>query len=206
MDSAGKQDRSPAMNQSLVTKARDAAIAMHDACGHRRSDGTPYWTHPERVAETLTAHGQPPEVLAAAWLHDTAEDCPADRAGSLELLARFATDFAPEVAALVAEVTNFFGPEASMEEKQARLRAHARTMSDGAKWIKLADRLDNITGMVGWTAEKRRRYAIATRLLLDALQPLPRGSEALAARIAAAVATHIAHDSEGTAQVASDSS
>lgn len=153
MDSTGKQNRPPAINHTLVAKAREAAIAMHDACGHKRSDGTPYWTHPQRVVESLAAHGQPPEVLAAAWLHDTAEDCPPYRAGSLELLARFATDFGPEVAALVAEVTNFFGPEATMEEKQARLREHARTMSNGAKWIKLADRLDNITGMVGWSAE-----------------------------------------------------
>jgi len=172
------------MNHLMVCNARDTAIAMHDACGHRRSDDTPYWVHPQRVAETLTAHGQPSEVIAAAWLHDTAEDCPADQAGSIELLARFATDFAPEVAALVAEVTNFFGPEASMEEKQARLRAHARTMSDGAKWIKLADRLDNIADMEGWTASRKRRYADATLLLLDALRPWPHGSEPIAARIA----------------------
>jgi len=206
MDSAGKHDLSSAMNHSIVAQARDAATAMHDTCGHKRSDGTPYWTHPRRVAETLAAHGQPPEVLAAAWLHDTAEDCPSDRAGSLKLLARFATDFGPEVAALVAEVTNFFGPEASMEEKQARLREHARTMSDGAKWIKLADRLDNITGMVGWPAEKRRRYASATQLLLDALRPWPRGSEGLAGRIAAAAGMHLADDCGGAAQLDSDRS
>jgi len=200
------QDRSLAMRHPLVNKARDAAIAMHDACGHTRSDGTPYWTHPQRVAETLAAHGQPPEVLAAAWLHDTAEDCPADRAGSHELLARFGTDFGPEVAALVTEVTNFFGPEASMEEKQARLREHATHMTGEAKWIKLADRLDNITGMVGWPAEKRRRYASATQLLLDALRPWPRGSEGLAGRIGAAAGMHLADDCRGAAPVASDAS
>jgi len=174
----------------LVTKAREFAVTSHDACGHTRSDGTPYWTHPERVVNTLAAHGLPAEVLAAAWLHDVAEDCPADEAGSRELLARMATDFGAEVASLVTEVTNYFGEDATMEEKQARLREHARTMSDGAKWVKLADRLDNITGMVGWSPEKRRRYAASTLLLLEALRPWPKGSDSLAGQIAEAAAKH----------------
>jgi hypothetical protein len=176
---------------ALVTKAREVAIASHEACGHKRSDGTPYWTHPQRVAATLAAHGLPNEVLAAAWLHDVAEDCPTDEAVSRALLKGFEADFGPRVAWLVTEVTNYFGPEATMEQKQSRLREHARAMSDGAKWIKLADRWDNISGMVGWSAEKRRRYATSTRLLLDALEPWPKGSESLAAKIAQAAAMHL---------------
>lgn len=78
-----------------------------------------------------------------------------------------------------------------MEQKQARLREHAREMSDHAKMIKLGDRWDNITGMVGWSVEKRRRYATSTRLLLDALEPWPIGSETLATWIAEAAATHL---------------
>jgi hypothetical protein len=178
------------MDDSLVERARETAIEMHDACGHFRSDGTPYWTHPQRVVSTLASYGQPPDVLAAAWLHDVAEDCCADEAGSRELLERFAFEFGPEVAALVTEVTNFFGTEATMEEKQARLREHARAMSDRAKWIKLADRLDNISGMVGWSREKRKRYATSTLLLLDALKPWPIGAESLACQIADAAARH----------------
>lgn len=176
------------MNHPLIDKARAVAIAAHDAWRHARSDGTPYWTHPERVASTLAGHGLPPEVLAAAWLHDVAEDCCDDQAGSRDWLVRFEEEFGPVVASLATEVTNYFGPEATMEEKQARLREHARTMSDGAKWIKLADRLDNITGMVGWSPEKRRRYASSTLLLLEALRPWPEGSEPLAGQIAEAAA------------------
>lgn len=172
------------MDHPLVAKARALAIASHDACGHTRSDGAPYWTHPERVAGTLAAHGLAPGVIAAAWLHDVAEDCPADEAGSRQILARFAVDFGPEVASLVTEVTNYFGSEATMEEKQARLREHARTMSNSAKWIKLADRWDNISSMAGWSADKKRRYAAATLLLLEALKPYPPQAEGLAAQIA----------------------
>lgn len=179
------------MEHPLVSQARLLAIASHDGCGHKRSDGQPYWTHPQRVVATLAGYAQPPEVLAAAWLHDVPEDCPKDEVGCRELLARIAVEFGREVAALVTEVTNYFGPEATMEEKQARLREHAHTMSDGAKWIKLADRLDNISGMVGWSAEKRRRYAVSTDLLLQALQPWPAGAETLAAKIAAFTAPHV---------------
>jgi (p)ppGpp synthase/HD superfamily hydrolase len=174
----------------VVARARDVAIASHDACGHTRSDGTPYWTHPERVVQTLAAYGLTAEVLAAAWLHDVAEDCPTDEVSSRELLARFTVEFGPEVGSLVTAVTNYFGPEATMEEKQARLREHALSMSDGAKWIKLADRWDNISGMVGWPPEKRRRYAAATLMLLDSLKPWPPGAESLASRIADAASRY----------------
>lgn len=37
----------------------------------------------------------PPEVIAAAWLHDLAEDCPTDEAGSREILKGFEVDFGP---------------------------------------------------------------------------------------------------------------
>jgi (p)ppGpp synthase/HD superfamily hydrolase len=168
---------------SLVPRARALAMALHDAAGHTRSGGEPYWHHPERVAQTLTDNGLPEEVIAAAWLHDVPEDCPTDEAGCQALLRMIARDFGPVVGELVREVTNYFGPEASMEAKQARLREHAAHMSPHAKWIKLADRLDNISGMIGWTDEKKTRYAKSTFDLLSALEPLPEGTARLAMRI-----------------------
>jgi (p)ppGpp synthase/HD superfamily hydrolase len=181
---------SAATNHPLVVRARDVAKAAHDLCRHLRSDGTPYWTHPERVVNTLAGHQLRPEVLAAAWLHDVAEDCCDNEAGSRDWLARFEAEFGPDVARLVTEVTNYFIAGATMEEKQARLREHARTMSGEAKWIKLADRWDNISGMVGWPPEKRRRYGHATLLLLEALKPWPEGADSLAGKIVAAAHTH----------------
>jgi hypothetical protein len=44
--------------------------------------------------------------------------------------------------------------------------------------------------MVGWPPEKRRRYAAATLLLLEALKPWPEGSDSLAGQIAAAAHMH----------------
>ncbi len=172
-----------AEHANVVERAKAMAVAMHDGCGHTRSNGEPYWRHPERVVQTLVAHHRHAATLAAAWLHDVPEDCPADVAGCETLLTLIAADFGADVGELVREVTNFFGPSATMEEKQARLREHARHMSGEAKWIKLADRWDNISGMVGWPDSKRQRYAKATIELLDALEPLPAGAAALAAMI-----------------------
>jgi (p)ppGpp synthase/HD superfamily hydrolase len=170
----------------LVARARELAIRLHDEAKQTRSDGAPYWTHPQRVAATLEKHGLPPAVVAAAWLHDVPEDCTPDLAGCEAMLARIAGEFGPDVASLVREVTNFATPDETMEQKQARLREHAKHMSPHAKWIKLADRLDNVSGMQGWADSKKRRYADATMLLLAALKPLPPGSESTAAAIEAA--------------------
>ncbi len=167
----------------LLSDARIFAIEMHERFKHRRSNGEPYWHHPERVVATLARHGVAPEVQAAGWIHDVAEDCAADVHECEALLLQIETRFGATVASLTREVTNFFPRSATMEEKQQRLIEHAHQMSPGAKWIKLADRMDNISDMAGWSVEKRRRYAEATILLLSALLPLPNGAESLHERI-----------------------
>lgn len=55
----------------VINAARELAYSAH--AGQTRRDGfTPYILHPFEVTERLV--GEPPEVLAAAWLHDTLED------------------------------------------------------------------------------------------------------------------------------------
>jgi hypothetical protein len=80
---------------------------------------------------TLIAGGLSQEVLAAAWLHDVAEDCAADLAERQTLLKDIEHRFGPAVSSLVSEVTSFFGPEATMEERQRRLAEHAPHLSRG---------------------------------------------------------------------------
>jgi len=168
----------------LISKARSFAIEMHERFLHVRSNGEAYWHHPERVVATLKSLNVAPEVQAAGWLHDVPEDCASDAPACQDLLTEIERRFGTTVAALTSEVTNFFGPDATMDEKQQRLVEHAMHMSPDAKKIKLADRRDNISDMAGWTLNKRRRYARATIRLLAALEPLPQGTEALAAEIA----------------------
>src|SRR5690606_27204570 len=109
--------------------------------GQTRKDGlTPYFSHSVRVALTLrqTFGCDDPIALAAAILHDTIEDTPAD-------YDDIAEGFGSEIAGIVAALTkNMILPESEREpEYDARLsQADWR-----ARLIKLADVYDNLSDM-----------------------------------------------------------
>lgn len=125
---------------TLIPRAAEFAARAHAGQTRRGSD-TPYFTHVEAVAcrvQELADHGQAdPAMVAAAYLHDTMEDCGTTHA---ELTAAFGSD----VADLVAELTNDdekkhrMGKEAYMVDKLSRLTARALT-------VKLCDTLSNIS-------------------------------------------------------------
>jgi (p)ppGpp synthase/HD superfamily hydrolase len=56
---------------NLIENAKHIASRAHSG-QHRRDGETPYIHHPAAVAERLV--GEPPEVVATAWLHDVLED------------------------------------------------------------------------------------------------------------------------------------
>lgn len=125
---------------SLIQRAAQFAAQAHAGQTRRGSD-TPYFTHVEAVArrvQELADQGQAdPAMVAAAYLHDTMEDCGTTHA---ELAQHFGND----VAALVAELTNDdekkhrMGKTAYMVEKLSHLTPRALT-------IKLCDTLSNIS-------------------------------------------------------------
>jgi guanosine-3',5'-bis(diphosphate) 3'-pyrophosphohydrolase len=82
---------------------RALQFAAHHHRHQRRKDAeaTPYINHPITLAHLLsaTAGVTDPVVLAAALLHDTVEDTAAT-------LADLEQQFGPEVAAVVAQVTD----------------------------------------------------------------------------------------------------
>jgi (p)ppGpp synthase/HD superfamily hydrolase len=120
---------------------------------------------------------QDAEVLAAAYLHDVVEDTPTTA-------AELADRFGPRVARLVDELTVPGAQAKSFEDKQKALLAAARAMSVDAKWIKMADRVHNLSEKLPqWSDDKRQRYVKASLALLDALRPWP--SQSLAEQIVA---------------------
>ncbi|GAA5225615.1 HD domain-containing protein [Paeniglutamicibacter antarcticus] len=68
--------------QGIVQLAEDIAREAHK--GQLDKAGVEYIAHPERVAEGVRTHGGGDEAVAAAWLHDVLEDCPATEAGLRE--------------------------------------------------------------------------------------------------------------------------
>lgn len=141
-----------------IRQAADYAAKAH-AGQTRRGSGTPYFSHVEAVAhrvQELCARGQAdPAMVAAAYLHDTMEDCGTTHA---ELAENFGTD----VADLVAELTNDdaqkrrMGKEAYMVQKLSRLTPRALT-------IKLCDTLSNISDSP--TPQQAKVYAAIQRHL-----------------------------------------
>ena len=125
---------------SLIQQAAAFAAQAHAGQTRRGSD-TPYFTHVETVArrvQELADQGQADAAMvAAAYLHDTIEDCGTTHA---ELAQHFGND----VADLVAELTNDdekkhrMGKTAYMVENLSHLTPRALT-------VKLCDTLNNIS-------------------------------------------------------------
>jgi (p)ppGpp synthase/HD superfamily hydrolase len=129
-------------DMELVRNARAFAAKAH-AGVYRKYTGEPYIEHPARVAGMLAKLGLPPEVVAAAYLHDVVEDADVT-IGEIEAA------FGPKVAALVAEVTDpvIAKVPGNRPIRFAAYVAHvARTSPHGAS-IKLADMIDNSRNIV----------------------------------------------------------
>lgn len=107
----------------------------------KRDDGTPYYHHCARAARNLMEHFnvKDPDVIKAALLHDTLEDC---KIKPEEIKARFGS----RVAALVQALTKpECAPGESYDQRNERyLRDQIVNGPPGALEIKLADRMDNI--------------------------------------------------------------
>jgi len=159
----------PAHNDtSLVLRA--LAFAAHKHRDQRRKDAeaSPYINHPIALADILCNEGgaDDPSVLCAALLHDTVEDT-ATTPDELEAA------FGPRIRALVMEVTDDKGlPKA--ERKRLQIE-HARTLSEGAKLIKLADKIANLRDVAecppaDWSLERRQEYFDWARAVVNGLR------------------------------------
>lgn len=153
--------------QSADKLARAALCASQSHANQTRDDGkTPYVVHVFRVAEYLRSIGgeSDEDVLCAAYLHDTIEDCGAT-------FDTIAGQFGAEVAALVAELTN--DNRLPKNQRRSTMIDHLHFVSPRAKRIKLADRLDNVTDLLrgtGSTPEKCQRYILETERILKACE------------------------------------
>lgn len=123
------------------------AYAKIAHCGHYRKDGkTPYIKHIEAVVAILKKIEITDEdILCAAWLHDTIEDCGVSKSTIEEA-------FNPNIARIVAALTRDTG----REEYRQRLQD-----SDYAvKIIKLADYLHNCSDLTSDLPDKTIRNKV----------------------------------------------
>jgi (p)ppGpp synthase/HD superfamily hydrolase len=146
------------MSEDLVqiTRAADYAARQHIGQKRKGVKAEPYINHLTEVATLLAeaTDGQDPVLVMGGLLHDTVEDTET----TYDDLAR---QFGPEVAALVAEVTD----DKSLPQKERkRLQVeHAPHLSHRAKLLKIADKTSNLRGLItstpaGWSAERLADY------------------------------------------------
>lgn len=127
----------------------------------RKYTGEPYITHCAGVVWLVKTCVHTPEMVAAAWLHDTVEDCGVP-------LATIEEKFGLKVATLVEMLTDVSKPsDGKRAVRKAIDRAHTAKASWKAKTVKLADLIDNSRSIIERDPEFAKVYLTEKRLLLD---------------------------------------
>lgn len=128
----------PISDIALVLRAAEFAADKHRKQRRKGRKKRPYIGHCIEVAALIANVGkvEDPSILAAAMLHDTVEDT---KTTHEEIVVEA---FGVEIDALVAEVTD----DKTLEKKRRKELQfeHAPHISDGAKLIKLADKISNV--------------------------------------------------------------
>lgn len=159
------------MNSSLSTYPADSVVAKAYAFAQdahkdaKRASGDPYFTHCEAVAETVHAWGLDETSVAAALLHDVAED-------TSFTLADLEKRFGAEVASLVEGLTKLKGlkyPEHDPNVENLRKFVVSFCHDLRVLLVKLADRLHNMRTLAALPEGNRQRIAWET---LEVYAPL----------------------------------
>lgn len=143
-------------NDALIERAAEFARKAHHG-QIRKYSGVPYVTHPAEVSRLVAQRTDDSRLIAAAYLHDTMEDCGV----SYGEIARL---FGEMVADIVSSLTNdeqrktACGKVAYMTEKLCALSADALL-------VKLCDTLHNIRETPD--EHQARNYELIIRGVLD---------------------------------------
>ncbi|MCB6176962.1 HD domain-containing protein [Rhodobacter sp. Har01] len=175
-----------------IEKARRFAEDAHAGQTRKGAAGEPYSVHLQEVAALVAAAGGSVTAVMAAWLHDTVEDCRIAPATLADL-------FGPEVAAVVAELTDDKALPKPVRKRQQQLNAPRK--SPEAALVKIADKLSNIRALAvsppaTWPLSRKLDYLDWACSVVAAL---PAGADPLRADFAAQLAASRAAVRSGAA-------
>ena len=145
-----------------LDKAIQFATKAHEG-QTRKYTGEPYIVHPLAVMEIVKTVEHTEEMLMAAVLHDTVEDCDVT-------LDQIAFHFGHVVADLVEELTDVSKPEDGNRAFRKGLdREHSAQASRSGQTIKVADLLDNTKSITEHDPHFAKVYMKEKALLLQLL-------------------------------------
>jgi hypothetical protein len=149
---------------NLIESARTFATSAHQRIGQQRKyNNLPYDVHLHAVAKLVASVTDDPEMIAAAWLHDTVEDTPAT-------LDDIAENFGAAVAELVESLTDVSMPsDGNRVIRKSIDREHSAQASARAKTVKLADLIDNCKDIAAHDERFARVYLVEMGALLKVL-------------------------------------
>lgn len=151
-----KRAEEPPSSLGLVVQALSFAAHKHRPQRRKDQESSPYINHPIDLAAILVNEAGIDDavVVAAAILHDTVEDT-----GTTP--EEITLGFGPEIAAIVAEVTD---DRSLPKEERKRLQIeHAPKVSFRAQQVKFADKIANLRDLArsppaSWSLERKRAY------------------------------------------------
>src|SRR5689334_11528971 len=141
----------------LVSEAAELAARRHAGQQRKGRGKEPYVNHLAEVASLLSAAtaGADAELVAAGWLHDTLEDTKTTH----EELAEY---FGLRVAGLVQECTDDMSQPKS--ERRRLQIVDCPHKSEGAKLIKIADKISNVRARIFQDPSDEQREELADYL------------------------------------------
>lgn len=153
------------IDSPIAVRARLFAEDAHGRINHRRKyTGIPYTEHLRAVVNLVAEVTDDPEILAAAWLHDTVEDTPVT-------LRDIEATFGPTLAHLVLELTDVSRPgDGNRAARKAIDLHHLALASPRAKSVKLADLIDNCRDICANDPGFGRIYIAEMNALLGVLK------------------------------------
>jgi guanosine-3',5'-bis(diphosphate) 3'-pyrophosphohydrolase len=160
---------------SLILKALEFAAIRHRTQFRKGKDKSPYINHPIQVANLLAneAGEKDPVLLSAAMLHDVIEDTVETRKEKKELIENIRELFGEEILSVTLEVTD--DKSLSKKKRKQMQVEHARSLSDKAKKLKIADKIMNVRDItvnppVKWALWRIRKYLDWSEKVVDGLR------------------------------------
>jgi len=154
----------------LLHRAEVFARHRHEGQTRKGAALEPYTVHLEEVVFLVHSWGGTDWEIAAAWLHDTVEDCPPTS------IADIADAFGHDIASIVAELTD---DKRLPKVDRKRLQIEkAPKKSPSASIVKIADKCSNVGAIMtsppaGWSLERRFEYLHWARAVVAGLPHKP---------------------------------